>query len=104
MRTAPLPVSSALVRSHRYILYSNEMVGLGHVRRSLAIASHLTAVDESATALILTGAEIEPVFKLPPRVDSVKLPARSRDEHGNHRSRRLRLEIEDLHDQIGRAS
>lgn len=98
MRTDPLRLSSRRpVSSHRYILYCNEMVGLGHVRRSLAIASHLTAIDESATALILTGAEIEPVFKLPPRVDSVKLPARSRDENGNHRAQRLGVGIEDLH-------
>jgi predicted glycosyltransferase len=82
--------------SHRYILYCNEMVGLGHVRRSLAIAAHLADADDDATALILTGAEIEPVFRLPPGVDTVKLPARSRDENGVHRAQRLHVGIEDL--------
>ena len=42
-------------RGARIILYSHDTFGLGHLRRSRALATALTAADPGASALILTG-------------------------------------------------
>src|SRR3954471_17489756 len=83
--------------SPRFAFYTNELTGsLGHLRRTLAIAERLPSFDDHATSMILTGSAIEPFFALPPRVDTVKLPARRREVNGDHRSARLSLELAEL--------
>src|SRR3954470_14636233 len=83
--------------SPRFAFYTNELTGsLGHLRRTLAIAGRLAYFDRHATSMILTGSAIEPFFALPPRVDTVKLPARHREHNGEHRSARLSIELEQL--------
>jgi predicted glycosyltransferase len=84
--------------SRRFLLYSNEMVGLGHLRRTLAITGRLVQVDSRATALIVTGSPIQPLFDLPPRVETVTLPTLTRDPNGKRRSRRLALELDEIAD------
>src|SRR3954452_6128547 len=87
--------SSAM--SPRFAFYTNELTGsLGHLRRTLAIAGRLAYFDRHATSMILTGSAIEPFFALPPRVDTVKLPARHRELNGDHRSARLTIELDEL--------
>jgi predicted glycosyltransferase len=93
--------------SRRFLLYSNEAIGLGHLRRTLAITARLAQVDKRATSLIITGAPIPGLFDLPPRVEAVTLPTLTRDQHGNYRSRRLALElseVERLRGSIARAA
>src|SRR3954471_15140695 len=83
--------------SPRFAFYTNELTGsLGHLRPTLAIAGRLAYFDHHATSMILTGSAIEPFFALPPRVDTVKLPARRRELNGEHRSARLTIELEEL--------
>ena len=83
--------------SPRFAFYTNELTGsLGHLRRTLALAGRLAYFDRHATSMILTGSAIEPFFALPPRVDTVKLPARRREHNGEHRSARLTIELEEL--------
>jgi predicted glycosyltransferase/glycosyltransferase involved in cell wall biosynthesis len=81
--------------SRRFLFYSNEMVGLGHLRRTLSVAGCLTEAHEEASSLILTGCAVEPFFRLPVRTDTVKLPVRRRDADGTHHSRLL-LDIDEL--------
>src|SRR4051794_32546029 len=81
--------------SRRFLFYSNEMVGLGHLRRTLSIAGCLTDAHEEVSSLILTGCAVEPFFRLPARTDTVKLPIRRRDADGTHHLRLL-LDIEEL--------
>jgi predicted glycosyltransferase len=103
---APRGVRADVVAHARYLFFSNEMVGLGHLRRTLAIAGVLAQADAAATSLVLTGAG-DTYFPLPPRVDTVKLPTRGRDEHGNHRAQHLALALHELHElraNISRAS
>jgi predicted glycosyltransferase/glycosyltransferase involved in cell wall biosynthesis len=89
------PTIDETAHGPRVIFYSNEMVGLGHLRRTLAIAGGLAKTADDVTSLILTGSSIEPFFKLPPRTDTVKLPVRSRDANGQHQSR-LVLDVDEL--------
>jgi UDP-glucuronate 4-epimerase len=73
-------------RSARFLFHSNEMVGLGHLRRALAVCGRLGRLDPGVSSLILTGSQIAPFFELPPGVDTVKLPARARDANGAPRA------------------
>src|SRR5918992_5633562 len=63
----------------RYLLYSHDGLGLGHVRRNLAIAKALSDISEDVRILLLTGATGIERLGLPPRVSIAKLP-------GPHRS------------------
>jgi predicted glycosyltransferase len=83
-------------RSPRFIFYANELIGLGQLRRTLALAARLSSSECAPTSLILTGSPIEPTFRLPPRVDTVKLPGLSRDQRGRQYSARLELDRDEL--------
>jgi predicted glycosyltransferase len=58
----------------RAVLFSNEMLGLGHLRRSLALASALVSADDEATALVITGSHGLGAMSIHSRVDVMKLP------------------------------
>ena len=45
-------------REQRVILYSHDTFGLGHLRRSRALATALTASNPNASAIILTGSPV----------------------------------------------
>jgi predicted glycosyltransferase len=83
-------------RGSRFIFYANELIGLGQLRRTVALATHLAKADPPPSSLILSGSPAEPTFRLPPRVDTVKLPLRSRDLDGNLSSGRLELSSDEL--------
>jgi predicted glycosyltransferase len=58
----------------RFLFYSHDGLGLGHVRRNLAIASALAEIAPEATILVLTGASDAQRLPRPPRVNVVTLP------------------------------
>jgi predicted glycosyltransferase len=62
-------------RGARLLIYANDAFGLGHLRRSLAIAGHLSYAIPELTTLLVTGSPAAHHFTLPPRVDYVKLPS-----------------------------
>lgn len=64
------PVASLAVK--KILMYSHDTFGLGHIRRTLAIARALRKVP--ATVLILTGSPLVGRFKIPRRVDFVRIP------------------------------
>jgi len=53
-------------------MYSHDTYGLGHIRRTMAIASHLRNTD--INILILTGSTIAGRFPLPDQIDFVRIP------------------------------
>ena len=73
----------------RLLLYSHDSWGLGHLRRSLAIARAITARFAEADVLIVTGSPCATQFELPDRCDVVKLPSVSKDMRGQYVSRTL---------------
>lgn len=54
------------------LMYSHDTYGLGHIRRTMAIASHLRAPD--VNILILTGSPIAGRFAFPDQIDFVRIP------------------------------
>ena len=54
------------------LMYSHDTYGLGHIRRTMAIAAHLKRSDTNV--LILTGSPIAGRFAFPDHVDFVRIP------------------------------
>ncbi|MFK7744870.1 MAG: glycosyltransferase family protein [Roseobacter sp.] len=77
------------------MFYSHDTFGLGHLRRSRALASAMTASDPSASAIILTGSPVAGRFTFPERVDHVRLPGVTKLHDGSYVSQTLGLDIDD---------
>lgn len=58
--------------TYNILMYSHDTYGLGHIRRTMAIASHLRGPD--VNILILTGSPIVGRFAFPEQVDFVRIP------------------------------
>ncbi|UNX53667.1 glycosyl transferase family 28 [Georgenia sp. TF02-10] len=76
-------------RPLRVALYSHDAQGLGHVRRNLAIARSLAALDPTPDVLLLTGAPEVVTAHRPERCDLVSLPALAKDADGGYGARHL---------------
>ncbi len=58
--------------TYNILMYSHDTYGLGHIRRTMAIASHL--LGPGVNILILTGSPIVGRFTFPEGVDFVRIP------------------------------
>ena len=58
--------------TYNILMYSHDTYGLGHIRRTLAIASQLQTPN--VNVLILTGSPIVGRFEFPPGIDFVRVP------------------------------
>jgi predicted glycosyltransferase len=58
--------------TYNILMYSHDTYGLGHIRRTMAIASHL--LREHINILILTGSPIVGRFSFPEQIDFVRIP------------------------------
>lgn len=74
------------------LMYSHDTYGLGHIRRSMAIASHLS--DSNTNILILTGSPIAGRFSFPRQVDFVRIPGMIKQKNGDYQSLSIRIDQE----------
>jgi len=58
--------------TYNILMYSHDTYGLGHIRRTMAIASHL--LGPRTNILILTGSPIAGRFSFPEQIDFVRIP------------------------------
>jgi predicted glycosyltransferase len=91
------PADAGAGRGRLYLFFSNELIGLGHLRRTLSVANRLAELETTSSSLIVTGSPVVPWFGMPPRVDILKLPGWTRDEHGERRAGGLALDVSGLH-------
>ncbi|GAA3653571.1 glycosyltransferase family protein [Microbacterium marinilacus] len=91
----------------RIVLYSHDSVGLGHIRRNLALAHALTEglhaeLDEPVTGLLVAGRPEATEFPAPPGWDWLILPG-VRHSSGGYAARTLDVELGALTALRGRA-
>lgn len=79
----------------RVLFYSHDTYGLGHLRRSRALATAITKADSRISALILTGSPVAGRFPFPDNVDHIRLPGVTKTPDGNYESERLGLHIDE---------
>lgn len=90
--------SGAGASSPRVLFYSHDTFGLGHLRRSRALASAITGADPSISAIILTGSPVAGRFTFPERVDHIRLPGVTKNPDGSYASETLGLDIDETTD------
>lgn len=71
-------------------------MGLGHMRRNLAIARSMSTSSLRANVLMIAGANIATAFAMPDGVDCLTLPALYKKADGKYRSRSLGLSLPEL--------
>jgi predicted glycosyltransferase len=76
----------------RIAFYSYDEHGLGHVRRSIAIA-HALAAAEPVSILLIAGAREAALFRLPEGTDTLALPAPGTDFNGDRRGPSIGLDM-----------
>ena len=86
------PVASAR-GGIRILYYSHDSYGLGHLRRTLALAHHVRAKLPDATQLITSGAAHTDGWSLPAGADWLKLPTVVKAGAGDYRPRSLECSI-----------
>ena len=62
----------------KILIYSHDTVGLGNIRRSLLLGELLGSAYPHAAILLMTGSPMIHAFRLPDRMDYVKLPCVTR--------------------------
>lgn len=82
-------------RGPRILFYSHDTFGLGHLRRSRALAAAITSADRIASAMILTGSPVAGRFAFPNRVDHMRLPGVIKRSDGSYASRTMGMNIEE---------
>lgn len=82
-------------RGTRVVFYSHDTFGLGHLRRSRALATAMTQADPDLSALILTGSPVAGRFAFPERVDHVRLPGVTKLADGSYVSQTLGFHIDE---------
>ena len=84
------------LRKRRVALYSHDTMGLGHMRRNLLIAQALARSPLPPTILMVSGAREAGTLPLPPGVDSLTLPALTKDRDAQYRARSLDLTLPEM--------
>ncbi|WP_353628232.1 glycosyltransferase [Sulfitobacter sp. TCYB15] len=82
--------------ARRVLFYSHDTFGLGHLRRSRALAAALMDGDEDASAIILTGSPVAGRFTFPKGVDHIRLPGVTKLADGSYVAQTLGLDIDEV--------
>ena len=79
----------------RILVYSHDAYGLGNIRRMLEITTHLVESDPEVSVLLISGSPMPHAFRIPERVDYIKLPCVARSDKGEAVVKSLGLSYED---------
>lgn len=90
----PLPPAKAT--SARILMYSHDTYGLGHIRRTRAIANALVGADDTISILIISGSALAGSFNFGPGVDFVHVPGVTKDRDGHYSSANIRLDLKEV--------
>lgn len=84
------------IEGPRILFYSHDSFGLGHLRRSMTLASSAAARYPTAEVVVATGSPCATHFLSPPGVDVLKLPSITKDTEGRYVARTLRRDLESI--------
>jgi len=79
------------VGAKRVMIYCQDSLGLGHLRRNVNIAHSLSRLCPEASFLFVSDSPVSPFFELPPNSDFLKLPTVVKVRHADFEVRNLPL-------------
>src|SRR4028118_2243260 len=79
----------------RVLLYSHDTFGLGHLRRSRAIANAIVEEWPGASVVIISGSPVIGNFEFGSGVDYVRIPGVTKLPDGDYRSLNLNVSLDD---------
>lgn len=79
----------------RLMVYSHDGFGLGNIRRMLAICTHLLDSIPELSILVVSGSPMLHSFRLPKRLDYIKLPCLNRGTSGEFSAKYLGTAIDE---------
>jgi len=79
-------------KQYNILMYSHDTYGLGHIRRTMAIAGHLRS--PSTNVLILTGSPIPGRFSFPENVDFVRIPGMIKKTNDEYQALSIHIDPE----------
>src|SRR5262245_7304348 len=82
----------------RWMLYSHDALGLGHVRRSIAIARAGLAHQPDLSVLLVTCSTMVGALPAPPQLEIVKMPSARKTGPSTYRPRTLDMEPDEFRD------
>lgn len=82
--------------TRRFLLYSHDTYGLGHLRRNTTIATAIAAAASDTEVLLVSGSPRSASFPLPPRTDIVQLPSVTKTSQGAYEPRRLTGDLDSV--------
>ncbi|HEX2136486.1 MAG TPA: glycosyltransferase [Microvirga sp.] len=91
----PLGGSPPRSPSARVLIYSHDTFGLGHLRRSRAIANAIVAQWPGASVIIISGSPVIGNYEFDPGVDYVRIPGVTKLPDGDYRSHNLSVSLEE---------
>ncbi|MFN6517164.1 MAG: glycosyltransferase family protein [Nostoc sp. CreGUA01] len=80
----------------KLMVYSHDGFGLGNIRRMLGICTHLLNSIDQLSILVVSGSPMLHAFRLPKRLDYIKLPCLNRGISGEISVKYLGIEIDEI--------
>ena len=80
----------------RVSIYSQDSLGLGHLRRNIVIGGALLEARQDSNVLLFADSPVAPFFQLPERMDHIKLPSIRKVSAGCWEATRLRMDEREL--------
>jgi predicted glycosyltransferase len=80
----------------RVAIYSQDSLGLGHLRRNTLIGEEFLAAAKESNILLFADSPVAPFFQLPDRMDHIKLPSIRKVEAGCWAPISLRIDDREL--------
>ncbi|MBA2442736.1 MAG: hypothetical protein H0V53_10075 [Rubrobacter sp.] len=78
----------------KVLMYSHDSYGLGHLRRTLALAEAFVERDPLNDVLILTGSTVSGAYRMSKGIDILKLPSAIKLDNGRYESSRMSVSFE----------
>ncbi|MEZ0171793.1 glycosyltransferase family protein [Microvirga sp. TS319] len=82
-------------RGPRVLIYSHDTFGLGHLRRSRAIANAIVADRPDASVVIISGSPVIGNFEFGSGVDYIRIPGVTKLPDGDYRSLNLNVNLDE---------
>jgi predicted glycosyltransferase len=94
-RNAALKRHSSRSPAARVLIYSHDTFGLGHLRRSRAIANALVDGSPNVSVVIISGSPVIGNFEFGSGVDYIRIPGVTKLPEGDYRSLNLNVSLDD---------